>query len=266
MRHLLFVLSWLILSFGLGQVSNVRGETPVPQETDKANAQTQERNAEEDEGPLPELMTPKLLWRIGRLSGSTLVSDGKQVVYGVRRFRLKDNAGTTSVFVKDLESGSTRELLSDWPSIGGLQAGNSPFGERVYFTGKPDKKEGTSPQVWSLNITDGGVVQVTSIEDGVANLKVAPTGTHIAFTRDVKLDDEVTELYEDLPEADARIIDSLMYRHWNAWHDYKYTHLHVAPIGPNGRAAEPIDLMKDLKVDCQLPTQYRAGVCKHVWP
>ena len=44
-----------------------------------------------------------------------------------------------------------------------------------------------------------------------------------------------------------------MYRHWNAWHDYKYTHLHTAVIGPDGVAQEPVDLMKGIKADCPVP-------------
>ena len=88
---------------------------------------------------------------------------------------------------------------------------------------------------------------------GVANLKVAPTGKHIAFTVDIKLDKTVNDLYDDLPKADARIIDSLMFRHWNAWHDFKYSHLHVAAISDDGRAEKPIDLMKGQRVDCPVP-------------
>ena len=44
-----------------------------------------------------------------------------------------------------------------------------------------------------------------------------------------------------------------MFRHWNAWHDYKYSHLHIAPLDDSGLAGEPIDLMNDMKVDCPVP-------------
>ena len=246
---LLLVFPLLVSAQAWSQLPSKAAPIPSETQTKDADAETDD----EEEEPLPTRMTPKLLWRLGRLSGATIVNDGKHVVYGVRRYKLKDNAGATSIYVYDVETAKTRELLSGWPSIGGLQSGKSPFGERIFFTGKPDKKDGTSTQVWSLNPLDGGIVQVTDIEDGVGNLKVSPTGDHIAFTLDIKLDDDVTELYEDLPEADARIIDSLMYRHWNAWHDYKYTHLHVAPLGETGRAEEAVDLMEGMKVDCPVP-------------
>jgi len=197
-------------------------------------------------------MTPELLWELGRLGGSAVSADGGRVAYTVRRYELAEDAGTTSLHVVDVESGATRTLLSEWKSIGDLQFGPGPFGERIWLTGSSGKDEhGT--QAWALDPVDGGLLQVTALEDGVANLKVSPTGTHVAFTRDVKLDAEVTELYEDLPKADARIIDSLMFRHWNAWHDYRYSHLFVAPLGEDGRAGEAVDLMEGLRVDCPVP-------------
>ena len=234
-------------------------------------------------------MTPELLWQLGRLENPTLAADGNQVAYTVRRYDLKENSGKTALYVKDLKTGKQRELLSAWNSISDLQFADSPFGERLYFTGQAGKQDDEPSQVWALNPIDGGVYQVTSLSEddfkqaedqgeggdntnhnkedkgdnddndegtefgGVANLKVAPTGKHIAFTVDIKLDETVNDLYDDLPKAEARIIDALMFRHWNAWHDFKYSHLHVAAIGENGRAEKPVDLMEGQRVDCPLP-------------
>jgi dipeptidyl aminopeptidase/acylaminoacyl peptidase len=199
------------------------------------------------------LMTPELLWKLGRLGEVDLSADGKTAVYTVRNYEIKENGGTTDLMVVDLKSGRSRTLLSQWKSIGDVQFAASPFGERIFITGMEKKAKKTWNQAWAVNPQDGAILRVTDVEDGVANLKVSPKGTHIAFTRDIKLDKEVKDIYEDLPKADARIIDKLMYRHWNAWHDYKYSHLHVAKLGANGRADKATDFMEDLKVDCPVP-------------
>ena len=198
-------------------------------------------------------MSPELLWKLGRVGNAALSGDGTHVAYTVRRYELEENSGQSSLYVIDLRTNAERMLLQDWDSIGDVQFAKSPFGERIYFTGTPGIAEEEATQAWTVNPTDGGIVQLTDIEDGLANLKVSPTATHLAFTLDIKLDDEVTELHGDLPKADARIIDSLMFRHWNAWHDYKYSHLHVAPVDENGKAGEARDLMADMKVDCPVP-------------
>lgn len=199
------------------------------------------------------LMTPELLWKLGRLGGADVSKDGRHVVYTVRNYELKENKGTTDLFIYDVTVGKTRTLLKAWPSIGNLQFGTSPFGERIFMIGTTGKGEKEKPQAFAVNPQDGAILQLTEVEDGVGNLKVSPTGKHLAFTVDIKLDKEVNELYKDLPKADARIIDSLMFRHWNAWHDFKYSHLHVAPVQSDGKAGKATDLMKDRKVDCPVP-------------
>ncbi len=114
------------------------------------------------------------------------------------------------------------------------------------------------PQAWLLGLKDdltidGEPVQLTYLCDGISNLKPAPSGDAIAFTVDVKMDQAVNEIYADLPKADARIIDSLLYRHWNQWHDYKYSHLHVARINADGKVEAVVDLMDGMKADCPVP-------------
>ena len=173
-------------------------------------------------------MSPELLWKLGRLGGATVSANGKTVAYTVRGYELKDDKGTSSLFLRHLDQDDEVEIVKDWPSIGEVQFGNSPFGERLFFVGSRGLSDDESPQAWSLNPLDGGLLQVTDIDDGVANLKVSPTGEHLAFTLEIKLDQEVTEIYEDLPKADARIIDSLMYRHWNG--SVSYTHLTLPTI------------------------------------
>ncbi len=110
------------------------------------------------------------------------------------------------------------------------------------------------PQAWMLSTDgDGQPRQLTHVAEGIANLKAAPGGEAIAFSVDVKMDSKVSEIYQDLPKADARIIDSLLYRHWDAWHDYAYSHIHVAQLDAEGNAGTPLDLMSSLKADCPIP-------------
>lgn len=204
-------------------------------------------------------MTPELLWKLGRLGEAITSPDGKVVVYTVRRYELAEDKGRSELRMINLADGKDSVLLDSWSSIGSLHFLSTKDGDRVFFEGVApldgDDENAESPtnQAWSLDVQSKNSKQLTSVEDGIANLKVAPGGTKLAFTLDVKMDPEPNEIYPDLPKADARIIDQLMYRHWNAWHDYKYSHLHVAEIGENGTAGEPIDLMKGIKADCPVP-------------
>ncbi len=141
------------------------------------------------------------------------------------------------------------------PTDGNAATGNSPAsGETAHdLSTQPAAAAGKS-QAWMLSPSGGQPRQLTHVEAGIANLKPSPSGEAIAFTVDVKMDSTVPELFQDLPQADARIIDSLMYRHWNAWHDYAYSHLHVLRLSQPGEPVnQPLDLMGALTADCPVP-------------
>jgi len=229
-------------------------------------------------------LTPETLWDLVRIGDAAVSPDGKQIAYLVKQYDLAENSGTSSLMVQSLpatldsdvkaaafESPLLNEkseaLLKDIKGLGSLNwLAHSTGSKLVYIApGKPapksDKKntkedstdEPGEPQAWMLDPATGEAEQLTNVEDGIGNLITSPSGDAIAFTVDVKIDQEVTEIYEDLPKADARIIDSLMYRHWNQWHDYAYSHVHVVSIDDKGKASEPLDLMATLRADCPLP-------------
>ena len=201
----------------------------------------------------PTVMTPELIWKLTRLGEAKLSADGRMIAFASRRFELSENKGKTTVSILDTKTGSERKLLADWPSVSDMQFAPTPNGERLYLVGRADPESKKAPQVYAVNPIDGGVLQVTDIKDGVGSLKVSPNGKHLAYTVEVKLDKEVKEIYPDLPKSDARIVDGLMYRHWNEWHDYKYSHINLAPIGKDGKAGKAVDLLADRRVDSPVP-------------
>ncbi|TWU45600.1 Prolyl tripeptidyl peptidase precursor [Novipirellula aureliae] len=237
-----------------------------------------------------ETLTPERLWDLARIGDAAVSPDGKSIAYLVTRYDLAENEGTVSLLLQPLpqtppkpdgkvatafdtplQTAKAKTLLKDIKGLGSLAWLDHTTGAKLVYIApgkEAEKAEGSEskageseegkdekpkPQVWMLDPSGGEPKQLTSVENGVANLKSSPSGDAIAFTVDVKMDKKVTEIFEDLPKADARIIDSLMFRHWNAWHDYAYSHLHTVMIDDSGNASEPIDLMPSLKADCPLP-------------
>ncbi len=207
-------------------------------------------------------MTPELLWQLGRLGEADYSPELESVVFSVRHYDLAANSGRSTVSLVGLDGQAGKTLLKDVSSASSLQWVNTAHGTRLFYLA-PGEGDNQPSQVWSLDPDSGAKTQVTRIESGVGNLKVSPTGRQLAFTVDVKMDATVNELYEDLPKADARIIDGLMFRHWDQWHDYKYSHLHVASLNDDGTAGEARDLMHGLRADCPLPPF--GGAEKFAW-
>lgn len=225
-----------------------------------------------------ERLTPEKLWELGRIGDSAVSPDGSQVAYLVSHYDLEENGGTASLILLDLPAGldqadAAQRLVTERKSLAfetpvldlksttllegvkgmhGLSWLNHASGPKLIYIAPTEGEEGV-PQAWMISPKGGEPQQLTQVEEGIGNLKASPAGNAIGFTVDIKMDQEVTEVYEDLPKADARIIDSLLYRHWNAWHDYAYSHVHVVRIDDAGQPTDPLDLMDALKADCPVP-------------
>ena len=76
---------------------------------------------------------------------------------------------------------------------------------------------------------------------------ISPAENKIYFTRRVKLDQTANEKY-NLPKARVRIINDLMYRHWNTWSDFSYSHIFVADFDGNNVSGEK-DIMEGQKFE-----------------
>ncbi len=192
-----------------------------------------------------DVMTPELLWKLKRVSAPAVSPDGNSLVYGVRTYDVKANKGDTDLFVLDVAGGHPVQLTD----MKGSESSATwrPDGQWIGFL----SSKGGSAQLWEVTADGRKLRQVTDLEGGISNFRYSPDGTHISFTSDVKLDKTVNDIYPDLPEADARIMDGLLYRHWDSWHDYSYSHLFVTPY-KNGWVGEPVDLMKGERFDTPL--------------
>ena len=198
-----------------------------------------------------ERMSPELLWRLGRIGGAVFSPEGDQILYSLRHYSIEDNGGDSDLFIQSTKGGKAQRITARSSSEYAYHWVETKKGARIFFIARRDDVE--TPQVYSMKPDGSDVIQVTGVSEGVANLKVSPDGRRIAFTVDIKLDDTVNDLHDDLPYADARIIDSLMYRHWDRWHDYAYSHLWVAELDEEGVARDERDLMEGLRVDCPVP-------------
>lgn len=192
-----------------------------------------------------DVMTPELLWKLRRVSNPAVSPDGRSLAYGIRTYDVSANSGDTDLWLVGVSGGEPVRLTDMKGSES--SAAWRPDGQWLGFL----SAKGGSNQLWEVKPDGRKIRQVTNIEGGIANFRYAPDGTHISFTADVKLDKTVNELYEDLPEADARIMDGLMYRHWDSWHDYAYSHLFVAPYA-DGWVGDAVDLMKGERFDTPL--------------
>ncbi|HLP74672.1 MAG TPA: S9 family peptidase [Bacteroidales bacterium] len=170
------------------------------------------------------VMTPELMWKFGRLGTIDLSPDGKTVLYTVTEYDLETQANRTNIFSLPVAGGDAVQLTTN--------GGSSPQwinnGQAIAFMSGSD--------LFTMNPDGSGQKKI----GGLANFeifKVSPDGKKIYFTKRVKLDQTANEKHY-LPKANVRIINDLMYRHWNYWSDYSYSHVFVASFDGSNVSGE----------------------------
>jgi dipeptidyl aminopeptidase/acylaminoacyl peptidase len=220
-------------------------------------------------GMAQKTMEIETLWKFGRVSEPMVSPDGKYTLYAVKNFDVKANKGYNSIYLQGMEmSGSTPARTKGAPIEPASQTNARPAPKEIIdaktnafaarFT--PDGKKisylslsNGEVQLFECDLNGQSRKQVTSFPGGIGGYKYSPTMTHIAYLADVKLDQEVKEIYPDLDKTNARIIDNLFYRHWDAWHDYAYSHLFIVTYKDGVLTGVPTDLMLGQKFDCPVP-------------
>ncbi|RTQ49285.1 S9 family peptidase [Hymenobacter gummosus] len=174
-------------------------------------------------------LTPELLWKLGRLGEMQVSPDRKTVAFTVTRYDLMANRGNTDIYAVPVAGGAVKQLTS------------TPGSENT-INWRPDGKltflsdEGGSTQLYVMGADGSGKQKISEFADeGLSNLKYAPTGKFILYTQDVKVRKTIQDLYPDLPKADAKLYDDLFYRHWTQWEDDKASHVFFQPVGDDGR-------------------------------
>ena len=178
-------------------------------------------------------LTPELLWQLKRIGSHEVSPDGASVVYSVTSYDIAENKGNADLYLIPVSGGGPVQL-TDGPESEGL-IGWRPDGKKIAYT--------SVGKVWEMNPDGSGKTEVSGLPEGVGNFKYSPDLKHVLFTMDVKLDSTVQDIYPDLPLADARIIDDLMYRHWDAWHDYMYSHVFYQAYDNGVVKGEATDIM-----------------------
>jgi len=198
------------------------------------------------------VMSPELLWSLGRVGAETLSPDGKSVIYGVSNYDLVTGISERNLYSIALNAKTPVQLTTGKGGEAGVF--NLPNGKMGYLY---------KGQIWQAEWDGSNQVQLTNYDGGLSNIRISPNGKNILFSKDVKLQNVMaTEKYSDLPASNVRIYNSLNYRHWDTWEDGAYSHLFVA-TWDNGKISNEKDIMAGEMFDC--PQMPFGGIEDMVW-
>ncbi len=176
-------------------------------------------------------MTPEDLWSFKRVSLDDVTTDGRWALFGAVEIDIEQNSSLRNLYMLNLESGAVTAYEGIEGSVSNARF--HPAGSKIFYL-----KGG---RLWSMNIDGTGASPVSDLNMG--GFHISPNGSKILFHTEVVYHRGIEELYADLPHAKARIIDDLMYRHWDKWHEGTHRNVFVAGLGDGELTSEPVNII-----------------------
>mgnify|MGYP006779136277 FL=1 len=143
-------------------------------------------------------LTPEALWAMGRINSVHPDEQSGLIAYTVSYYSVEENRSTSWIRVAQEEDG---KLVKINEFVGHSPAWHN--GQLCYING------------------DGLLVigdkTLTGFEKDIEGFLLSPQGDKIILIAQVKTVASTADKYPDLPLASGRVVDDLMYKHWDEW-------------------------------------------------
>ncbi len=148
---------------------------------------------------------------LGRMGNPVLSPDGTQLLYGISYESVEANRSNNDLYVMPVAGGEATRLTRTPSSESNAVWING--GKQIAFI-YPDNGK---PQVWVMEADGSNRRCVSAVENGVNGFLFSPDEKKIVMIANIKSVRTAQDVYPDLPDATGRIIDDLMYKHWDEW-------------------------------------------------
>lgn len=188
--------------------------------------------------------TPEILWKFGRVGEMELSPDGSAILYTVTRYDAKTDKRHTWIYSVPSNGGEPVILTSN---LGSCANPRWIDNDKVAFLCKSDDRM----QIWTMKRDGSDAHVVSDIPGDVNAFGFAPDGRNVFYTQDVKMDSTTEDIYPDLPLAKGMVFEDMMYRHWDSWTDYSYSHIFITRF-EDGNIKTGKDIMEGEHFDSPL--------------
>jgi dipeptidyl aminopeptidase/acylaminoacyl peptidase len=168
-----------------------------------------------------DIMTPDVLWSFGRISEVEVAPDGNRILYGVSYFDVPADKSNRELFVINSDGSNKKQLTQT--AFNEYNAVWNADGSHILFL----SPESGSMQVWKMKADGSEKQQISNTGTDINGFKLSPDGSKIVFCSLVEKENIFSALYAGLDKATGRLMNDLMYRHWDHWVD-AYSHLFIA--------------------------------------
>lgn len=170
------------------------------------------------------------MMQVRRVADPQLSPDGKWVAFTVTTYDVKNNSKNSDIWLVSADAGEPRQMTRS-PKADERPRW-APDSKRLAFV---STRSGAS-QIWILSIEAGEASQVDTKGVEASGVIWSPDAQSLAFVSDVYPDcadaacNHKRDRERNVSAVKARVLDRLLFRHWNVWKDGKRSHLFVVPV------------------------------------
>ncbi len=185
------------------------------------------------------------LWKLGRANLEDISPDGRWVIYSVTNYNIASNKGNGNLYIQSTEGVGEPKKLTNYDGQE-YNARFRPDGKKIAFL--------YNGLLYEMNLDGSDQNRISEIE--MNGFTWSPNGDKIVYLQDVKYRKTTSEVYPDLPMANARIYSDLMYRHWKAYDDGHDSNVFYASYS-NGSLGAPMNIVNEA---FEAPTEPNDGI------
>ena len=215
-------------------------------ESDKVNIEKQTVQIENGQ------MTPEALWAMSRIGGYQASPDGQHIVFQMGYYSVKENANHQVLWMMNADGSEQRQLTTDADNETDAQWLDD---ETIAFL-----KGG---EVWKMNLGGGSRKQLSETEGKVEGFMFSPDRKRVIVLKSIPFNEIIQKNPDDLPKATGRVVNDLMYRHWDHYVE-SIQHPFVFSVGDGfSIATDGKDILEGEPYEC--PMEPFGGMEQLAW-
>lgn len=196
-------------------------------------------------------MTPEALWAMGRIAAAEASPDGKQIVYQVGYYSVKENKGHQVICVIGSNGKNNRRLTT--------VAANET--DPTWINGGKNIAYLYKGQIWTMNPDGTGRKQLSKSDADIEGFKFSLDGKKVILVKSIPFNEVIKKNPDDLPKASGRLVTDLMYRHWDHYVE-SIQHPYIADVTSEG-IGNGIDILNGEPYEC--PMEPFGGIEQLAW-
>ena len=147
---------------------------------------------------------------IQRVGAPALSPDGKWIAYDLTTTDMAANKRNPALWLMRADGSNARKIAAGGSPVW------SPDGKTIAFSSGSD--------IVLYDVASGKTKKLPELTGGAGAMKWLPNGSALLVVSDVPVGEKPSS------ESKARVIDSLLFRHWNAWQEAVRAHILYVPV------------------------------------